>query len=150
MSMMIKIMAFVIFVNISITVFDAISNPTDPITGQKMLASPAWTTNLPANNHYYDMQEMKKNVTGFPADNSGSSYFLIRIFDYITLGFIKRYLDWLNGVLYGFTTLLSNAGFLGTGYMQLVLVNFIDTALTFIYIIGAIEMFTGRDLESAS
>lgn len=146
MSLMVKVMAFVLFVNVAITVINGISNPY--VGGHPELSTPAWASSFPADSHQYDMQEMKKNVTGFPVDNSGSSYFLIRIFDYITLGFLNRYLSWLNGILYGFPTLLSNAGFLGTGYMNTVLLQMFDSFLTFIYIIGAIQLFTGRDLES--
>ncbi len=130
---MVKIMAFVIMCNIAAYVFDVAS------MGK-------WTTDMNSGTHQYDLNEMKKNVTGFPADNSGSSFFLIRIFDYITLGFLKRYLDWINGVLYGFPTLLAKAGFLGPGAGYSWLLQLIDTGLTFCYVIASIELFTGRNL----
>lgn len=92
-----------------------------------------------------NVTDLQRNVTGAPADSSGSSV-LIRIFDYITLGYLKKVLSFIDNMLYALPKTLWNAGIIPVDMIWMRIM--IETGLTAMYVLYAIELYTGRNFTN--
>jgi len=88
-----------------------------------------------------EVNDLRKNVTGFPADTTGSSV-LIRIFDYITLGFLSKILNFFDSLLFSFVLMLERIEAIPAGMW---IGNGLRVVIGMIYAIYGIELYTGRN-----
>jgi len=94
-----------------------------------------------------DVTDLKKNVTGAPADSSGSSV-LIRIFDYITLGYLSKILNFIDAALFAFPQILEDTNLVPRDMHWLT--NLMRVGLSVMYVLYAIELYTGRSFTGDS
>ena len=74
-----------------------------------------------------------------PAESSQNFWY--RFLDIISLGLFEKIQVILNTTIFGFPALLNSMGFIPSGMMV-----FLDFILGIIYLIGFVELFSGKDL----
>jgi hypothetical protein len=92
-----------------------------------------------------NVSDLQRNVTGAPADSSGSSV-LIRIFDYITLGYLKKVISFIDGALFALPNVLNTTGLVPADMWWLT--DMMRIGLTLMYVLYAIELYTGRNFTN--
>jgi hypothetical protein len=89
------------------------------------------------------LNSLKGNVTGYPVDQTQSSIF-IRIFDYITMGYLNKLVSFIDNGLHGFVNLLVTTGFVPADMDWFAQLLF--TVFDVMYILYVIELWTGRNI----
>jgi len=70
---------------------------------------------------------------------TGASGWWDKFMDFLKIGFFKKIIDVLDNSIYGITEIFQNLGLLNDDY------NFyLDAAITIIYAIGIVDLWTGR------
>lgn len=128
-----KIATFMFFANIAAFMFGFL------ISGIIPGAASPWL----GDTNSQQVQQLRANVTSYPTDNSGSSVF-VRIFDYITLGFLGRIVSFLDSLFFGFIVMLENIGLIPQTLPWIGIA--LRSMLGFMYAVWGIELYTGRDL----
>lgn len=123
MGMMFKIMAIVFFINISAGLIQAVG-----------IDSALHFDNTKSDNL---RAEFDTSISGAPVE--GSTNFGEKILNFVTVGLWDKIKGFINDYLFGVPNLLKEAGIINTAIAAIV-----SMAMTIIYILGMIELFTGR------
>jgi len=123
MGMMFKIMAVVFFLNIAAGLLNSVG-----ISGGLHFDA-SKSDNLRG--------EFDTSISGAPVE--GSTNFGEKILNFVTVGLWDKIKGFINDYLLGVPNILKEAGIIGTATAVVV-----SMAMTIIYILGMIELFTGR------
>ena len=123
-----KIMGFVIVINLAIGLFIHIGNGVYNTEVQ-------YNSNLASD----ELEILDESIGSSPVEDS--SNFGEKILDFFSLGLYSKAKSLINVLLYSLPIMLKNVGLIDYTIMTL-----LNTFLTFVYLAGIYEIFTGKSL----